>query len=243
MKITQKTYAILLIVFLLTSALYSQDKNLEISGVFNWTKILEWEGDPYSLEWDSNVQYGVDGKLTFDNLLISSRLMFGDFDVEGPGLEETWSLNNLEVLAGYKLGDSPFYILAGYKHWEFELDETSGMMMTGEAGLNFSFDGIGGGAGVYWTMPDSGIFFQGQALYFTEIDSSMEVVEDSGFTRALTFNGEIGFEFENGFFAAAGGRFEQVAQELPEEKRVAPFIDYGFEQFSATFRLGYRFGY
>lgn len=231
------------LVVLLTANLHAQEKSAEISGVGYWTTVMDWEGDPFTLEWDSDFQYGAAGAVNFNGFHLSGRWMFGDFDLSGAGLNENWSLNNLEIIGGYQLMDSPIYILAGYKHWELNLDESTGTFATSLIeDFSVSFDGLGGGAGIYWQMPESGMFFNGQALYFFEIDSSLDILEDSGFSRALTFNGELGFTFYNGFFVAAGARFEQVAQDLPEDERVAPFTDYGFEQLSATFRVGFRFG-
>lgn len=225
---------------LLTVNSFAQDDYFEISGVGYWTTTSDWEGDPIGLEWDSDFQFGFEGTATFDKFYLSGRWMFGTFDVTSPGTDDSWSLNNLEVFGGYRILDTPFSVLAAYKHWGLEFDEARGDVNP-FGSLSFSFDGIGVGGGINWDSPQ-GYFFNGQAIYYFEADSSLDIIDERGFDMGLTFNGEVGILFAEGVTAAIGARFEQVHQDLPEEERVAPFIDYGFEQFSITARIGYRFG-
>lgn len=211
----------------------------EISAVGYWSTIQDWEGEPLTLEWDSGFNYGVDAKAEALGFLVGGRWMMGSFDLseETGTVNESWDQTSLEGYVGWQVLGSPLYFLGAYKHWEMDL-QTSDVVMDE---INFSFDGIGAGLGIKWEQPGSNFFAEAQAIYYFELDSDGGDLAEKGFDYILVLNGEIGYFMESGLFVAAGVRFEQIHQNLPEEDIVIPYIDYGFEQTSISARVGFRF--
>jgi hypothetical protein len=214
-------------------------QSADVSAVGTWSTTQDWEGEPFTFEWDSGFNYGAEANVNLIGFHFGGRWTTGDFDLNGleTNLEETWSQTNLEAWGGINILGSPLYLLGGYRHWELDLSESN----IGDD-LNFSFDGIGVGAAIKWDAVGSNLFLNAQGMYYFEVDSSLDVISDKGFDYVLMLKGEIGYALPQGFFAAAGVQFDQIHQDLPEEDMIAPYVDYGFEQTSVTFRVGYRFG-
>jgi len=212
---------------------------VEVSALGMWSTTEDWEGMPFSNEWDSGFNYGAEVNAELLGFLFGGRFFLGDFDVNGveTDLAETWSQTNYEVHGAWQVIGTPLYLMAGYRHWNLDLSESN---VTNQD-LSFSFDGVGVGGAVKWDQPGSNLFFKVQGMYYFEMDSSLDVLGEKGFDYLLSLRGEIGMELLQGFFGAVGVQFEQVHQDLDPENLVAPYVDYGFEQTSITVRFGYRF--
>lgn len=215
-------------------------QSVDLSATGSWSMVQDWEGEPFGYEWDSGIGYGLEGSANLIGITVGGRWNTADFDLNGieTNLNETWNQTNLEAWGGMSILGTPLYILGGYRHWTLEIEQSNIA-----DNLTFSFDGIGIGAAVKWEAPASDFFLNAHAMYYIELSSDIDnLVANSGFDYVLMMRAEIGYWFDMGFYTAVGAEFNQIHQDLPEENRVAPFVDYGFEQTSITARIGFNFG-
>lgn len=235
---------IALCLLLLPLSAFAQDemkRSVRLDLIGGYSFFSDWQGEPLSYEWDEGFSYGAGLRFDLGSWLLGAELLAGSYDLAGPASDESFTGLDIIARAGWRSEDIPFSIQAIYGHWQLDLDEGAGGAAGGSD--SFSFDGAGVGLGLDWMIPDSSLSFSGLAAYLIELGSEVGPLTDGSFDRGLLFSGEFTWMIpDSSASLAAGVRFLQVHQDLPESAQVAPYVDFGFEQTTAYLRLGWSFG-